>query len=322
METAAQNFTVPHRAFFVVSFLPLLALALAGISVYFLYKHWWDLEPIHSLWAFFYGTQALNLFANDIAVALGHFTTLSVCPQNTVLFFTGSLLYLSVVLLQADRWAAIFFNSKYKGLITNKTAVVGCTLAIVIDLVFSIAVFLIDSSYVACAHPPSLRLTRRTTIYIEGMFKMIAVTVTSAVSCYAVMTKMKKNKGAPNVQLGHLRREENGPERRVRRARNTTDIFYLEQSSNQNVEAPDIHAGATAESNFLTLVKEIIESNKMPLIIVFASTCTPVIGWMYAGCEQENACDGFLSLFKFFSAIELFLIVVEIMVTAANIKKF
>ena len=324
MLNEAQKFTGTPQIIFIGSILPLLALALAGISFFFLYKHWHNLEPIHTCWALFYGTQALNLIANDIALLLGHFTSFSSCPQNIIQFFTGILFYFSVILLQADRWAAIYFNSKYKGLISNKTAIAGCSVAFLIDLVISILVFLIDSSHLACAHPPSLRLTRRTTIYLVGTFRMTAVVLTTAVSCYAVRTKMKLNKVTPRLQLGHLKREEDGAEEKVNRVRNTTDVFYRAQPPNTNVEAPVMQADTPVkeENNALNLVKEIIESNKMPLIIIISSLCTPVIGWIYAGCEEENFCDGFLSKVKFFGILELFLIFVQILVTTANITKF
>ena len=325
MQTEAQHFMAPHQVFLAFSLVPLLALALAGISFYFLYKHWYNLEPNHTCWALFYGTEALQLFAHDITLLLQHFTSLSVCPQNIVVLFTVIMFYLSVILLQADRWAAIYFNAKYKGLITNKIAVVGCCAVVLIAFVVSLAVFLIDSSYVMCAHPPSLRLTRRTTIYLEGLIKMSAVVLTAVVSYYAVRIKMKNNKVAPKVQLGHQSREENSAGERIRRARNTTDVFYIEHSPNLNPDVPDNFVDATVveeESNFLKLLKEIIESNKMPLMIIIGGSCLPMLGWMYAGCEMDNSCEEFLAKLKFVGGFQLLLIIVQILVTVANITKF
>ena len=325
MQTEAQHFTAPHQVFLAFSLVPLLALALAGISFYFLYKHWHNLEPIHTLWALFYGTEALQMFAYDITLLFQHFTSFSVCPQNIVVFFTVILFYLSVVLLQADRWAAIYFNSKYKGLITNKIAVVGCCAVVLIAFVVSLSLFLIDSSYVMCAHPPSLRLTRRTTIYLEGLIRMSAVVLTAVVSSYAVRIKMKNNKVAPNVQLNHQNREEIGAGDRIRRERNTNDVFYIGHSSNSNPDIPDSFVDATVneeESNFLKVLKEIIESNKMPLMIIIGGSFLPMLGWMYAGCETDNSCGEFLAKLKFVGGFQLLLIFVQILVTLANITKF
>ena len=326
MQTAlAPNITAPPIIFATVSFLPLIAVAFAGISFFFLYKHWHNLEPIHTLWALFYGTEALHVFANEIAVILGHFTSFDLCPQNIIVVFTGTFFYLSVILLQADRWAAIYLNSKYKGLITNKSAVASGLVIFSLDLVVSTMVFLIDSSYLVCAHPPSLRLTRRTTIYIEGSIKMVAVALTASVSCYAVRTKIKKNKVAPKVQLGHLKREEDGAEERVKRARNTRDVFYIEQSAKPNEDVSEMVPDTPVteeETDFLNLVEEVIESNKMPLMIIFVGCCQPVLGWMYAGCEEENECGQFLSKFKVVGCVQLLVMIVEIFVTVANITKF
>ena len=326
---SSQNITgsshVTALQYTTVCFLPLLVIALAGISIYFLYKHWYNLEPIHTLWALFYGTQALKILTSEINLLLEHFTSSSACPQNIALFFTCILFFSSVILVQVDRWAALYFSSKYKSLVTNKTAVAVCSAVFALALALSIAVLIMDSSYIECAHPPSLRFTRRTTIYLEGMIRMTAILLTSVVSFYAVKIKMKNNKVTPvNVQLGNLKRNEEVIEMRVKRAANTRDIFYMEQHSNVIQEAPEASAAMIDEEqkNFLQLVKEIIEGNKMPLMITVGTVCNPILGLMYAGCEEDNTCEGFLVKFKFYGAFQLIMLIVEVVVTVANINKF
>ena len=60
----------------------------------------------------------------------------------------------------------------------------------------------------------------------------------------------------------------------------------------------------------------------MPLMITVGTLCTPILGWMYAGCEENDACEGFLAKFKYYGAFQFLMVIVEVIVTVANIKKF
>ena len=313
----SENITLTPITITVSSFLPLLAIALGGFCFYLLYRNWDNLEPIHTCWAFCFATQSLHFVAAEVVVIANIFPR-EVCYEYSVILFSRILMYFSIIWLQLDRWAAIYLNSKYKGLVTNKVAVSGCFAAVVVALIVASLASVIDPSYMKCTslNETILRATRNISVYCDGIIRLIGVLLTVLVSVYATKKKISKMTNTVVVPLAPKKKD-----KKVRRAKNQVDVFYVEQT-NAAPEAPVATAIDSEEKQFLMLVKMIIKANKIPLIITVGTVWTPILGFVYAGCEEDDSCDGFLKKAKIINAMQIVFVIVEIVVISKNIKKF
>ena len=178
-------------------------------------------------------------------------------------YFIGIIIFISnnldIIIMQVDRFAAIFWSLFYPGLATNRRAVLICSMTKVCALVTAVLVLILDRDYLTCIKIIPLQLTRTTNMILISGSQLCSAIVVGIVSSYLGYSMVRINKTvAPAATVGirlastsPLEADKDEVTVHVRRINDEPNMFYpISVSDNkhheeENISSEDSHAFKT-----------------------------------------------------------------------------
>ena len=246
-------------------------LLIASIVGLHLKLFWFKLEPVHIFLINFFassGTAFLAICLNNLMII---FPFSELCPQNFFHMFTQIASSTSVILIQMDRFRAIYWNSLYKDKVTNNRALLECCASYVSCFLITVFARILAPGYKVCAIPDNLLITRPANIACIGILKIIAFLSTVGVMIYVKFMdwKLAAETVRPNLELQAV-------------------------DGQVGIEpVVDVEAEDTVKKYLLMLRKAKI-TNLM--FFPFLLTLLPIVilGMVFVNCDQMNGeCDDF-----------------------------
>ena len=168
-------------------------------------KHKTNMEPIHVFQINFMSLSIWLLFFQCIKII----HELSNFNESCLFYIFGFFGHFSwnsdVVLMQIDRFLAIYWNIRYKSRVTTKMAIISCLASKVCTTILTVFVVIYDKSYSQCSVPIFLYHLKSSNIYLDAYPKLVAACILLVVSIYMKNTmKNLKKKIQPVVNIMSL----------------------------------------------------------------------------------------------------------------------
>ena len=151
-----------------------------------------------------------------------------------------------VVLLQTDRFLAVYWNVKYKGRITAKIAKFCCIGSKVFSFILTFLVAILDPTYrTFTAGYEELNL-KTANIYLDGYPKLFVASMLSIVSIYVALIKVrlaKKVTPAVNLPSVTVDSENGNPTFTIQRKDEDPNMFYeieMSQEEEENIKTINV----------------------------------------------------------------------------------
>ena len=148
-------------------------------------------------------------------------------------YFIGIIIFISnnldIIIMQVDRFVAIFWSLSYPGLATNGRAMLICCMTKVCALVTAVLVLILDRDYLTCIKIIPLQLTLTTNMTLISGSQLCSAIVVGIVSSYLGYSVVRINKTvAPVATLG-IQSAATGEDEvavQVRRINDDPNMFY------------------------------------------------------------------------------------------------
>ena len=314
--------------------LPFFVILFLGFCIFILYKTRHDRLPIHICWGFFFGAEASHFFSHEICAILKIFPLTETCWDNCLILLSTVLFSSAIVVLQLDRFAAIYFNSKYHTIVTPFRATLGCLCAFVLSLLTTALTIFFDGNYNQCSDPLVIRYTRMTNIYVEGITKLVTILIITVVSSYAAVISFKPPpvKVHPTLMLSNAQQEAKREEIEfnVRRKEGTRDEFYLggvqtlshgvAGNSSAERRVPMENDENASRKEYLQMTKRTLVMNKIPILLIIGMSAPSFLGIWFANCEVSNDCNEFIEKHKLIKLLHFITLAAQIYFVLRNIK--
>ena len=144
-----------------------------------------------------------------------------------------------VVLLQMDRFLAVYWNVKYKGRITSKIAKFSCIGSKVFSFILTLLVAILDPTYITFTAGFEELNLKTANIYLDAYPKIFVAIMLSIVSIYVALIKVRLDKKVtPAVHLPSVTVDsENGnPTFTIQRKDEDPNMFYEIEISKEEEE--------------------------------------------------------------------------------------
>ena len=169
---------------------------LGGIILYRIYmKNKYSLEPLHIYLLNYVAGYTLRLAFGVMRAAGKHeFFDQEYCPYYFFGLFTITFYNIDIMLMQIDRFLAIYWNSAYKSRITATMATRSCIMSKSIAAVVTFLVFCLDQTYNKCSEPFAMFHLKKTNIYVDAYPSVAVAIIFVANSIYMAITIVKLDK--------------------------------------------------------------------------------------------------------------------------------
>jgi hypothetical protein len=250
------------------------------------------------------------------------------CPYYWFGLFTFMTINMDIIIMQVDRFVAVFWSLEYPGFATNGRAALVCCVSKVMTAVVSSSVLFLDTDYTKCEELYPLLITRTTNMIFISCPQLCVTGIVGIVSAYLgfTMVKLKKSVNpivnlqvlqpqAPELhpEISHSRQNAKGRTIHVKRIDDQPDMFYSvdmrETSGDEEetkVENPTLArievTNIKSEPNSMFLMaKTALNMNYVVIIYCLSIFPMSIMSISFFNCDQENSdCDVFLLFCKFF----------------------
>ena len=252
----------------------LLFLIVAIISMLLLKMFWQTLEPVHIFILNFFGSLGFSLLSNFIRQLLHIFLVdPEFCPQNFVTLLAQVFHSLSIILLQSDRFYAVYSNAHYKGKITNNVALLEIVVGLLVAVLITTIAYVLAPEYSECLFPLYLSNTKLLHLILVGSFKIIAFIFTIVVIIYIVIVEKRLAKTLPGPVI----------------------------ISNQ--ELPQIQTDNS--KSYLDMIANTRMSNLVMITYMITNIPLAVISFVYLNCKDCEDFEMFFRVILIFKVISL-----------------
>ena len=295
---------------------PIFILLNLFICLKILHKYKKELKPVHVFLANFFGNLTIQLFSSSFLLLILAVWPISEdwCIHYGFELVTMVSCCLSIISMQMDRFAAIFWDIKYKAHATKWYAVIVCVLNLIISSTIVMVTVIRNPQYIKCTFPPSVIFTRMPNLVIGGLAKLVSLGVTVLVSFYVIW----KKKHLQNEVHPSLPPCQPPTEMDVRRLNSQPDMFFHIDNENRNPSA-HVGTGQQNQSNnqeqetIFSVVKTTTTMNLLTLAFVIGFVPGAVLSIVFGDCEGRNECERFPFWFGAFNSVTVvYLFVVDI----------
>ena len=159
-----------YKYFIIFLLSPIFIFLNLFICLKIIHKYKKELKPVHVFLVNFFGTLTLQLFSSSFLLLILAALPLSEdwCIHYGFELVTMVSFCLSIISMQVDRFAAIFWDIKYKARATKWYAIIVCILNFSVSTIIVIVAVMRNPQYVKCTFPPSLIFTRMPIICSSG----------------------------------------------------------------------------------------------------------------------------------------------------------
>ena len=251
-------------------------LLIASILGLHLKLFWFKLEPVHIFLINFFGSSATAFLAICLNNVLIIFPFSELCPQNFFHMFTQTSASVSVLLIQMDRFRAIYWNSLYKDKVTNNRAVLECLTGHLCCSVITGLWRIFFPEYRICAIPDNLLITKPANIASIGLLKISAFLSTIGIMIYIkyMDRKLELEKVTPNIQLPAVEGQ-------------------VEMEPVHDVDAED------TMKKYLLMLRKTKITNLMFFPFLLTTLPIVILGMVFVNCDQTRGeCDNFNFFFS------------------------
>ena len=232
-----------YKYFIIFLLSPIFIFLNLFICLKIIHKYKKELKPVHVFLVNFFGTLTLQLFSSSFLLLILAVWPLSEewCIHYGLELATMVSFCMSIISMQMDRFAAIFWDIKYKARATKWYAISVCVLNFIVSSILVLVAVIRDPQYIECTFPPSFIFTRMPNLVVGGVAKLVSLGVTVFVSCYVLM----KKKHLKNEVHPALPPCQPPTEMAVRRLNSQPDMFFYIDNENSD---PSAHVGTSQQN--------------------------------------------------------------------------
>ena len=233
--------------------------------------------------------------------------------------------YIQIIIMQVDRFVAIFWSLHYPGFATNSKAVLICCVSKIFSTAVSVSVLFFDTEYLKCLKIFPLLITKTSNIILISCLQLCSSVVVGIVSSYLgfKMVKIKKSvpptdicmihQERPQADQSQSRNNSKKPQSRVRRMNDQPNMFYSTEmketsiterevevkveNQNQNIQSTSTDSNSNP---VFVMAKTALSMNYMVILNCLFNTPFYIMSIIYWDCDYEKGeCDVFLLFNKF-----------------------
>jgi hypothetical protein len=271
------------------------------------------------------------------------------CPHYWFGLFTFMAIDLDIIIMQVDRFVAVFWSLEYPGFASNGRAAFVCCVSKVLTAVVSSCVLFLDTDYTKCGELYPLLMTRTTNMIFISCPQLCVTGIVGIVSAYLGFTMVKLKKSVnpivnlqvlqpqapePHPEISHSRQNAIGRTVHVKRIDDQPNMFYSvdmretsgdeEETKVENSTLAQIEeTNVKSESNSMFLMaKTALNMNYVVIIYCLSLFPRSIMSIIFCNCDPENGdCDVYLLFYKFFVTFRIVSIFVGCFVFFYKIKK-
>jgi hypothetical protein len=263
-------------------------------------------------------------------------------------YFVGLVIFIStnidIIIMQADRFIAVFWSLQYPGFATNGRAVLICIISKLVNIVISSLVLFFDKDYLRCSKTIPLLITKTSSIIMISCLQLFVTVIVGIVSSYLgfKMVQIKKSENRV-VNVSGVRSDEPCPQNeqemvnvkgqriQVRRIDDEPNMFYsIEINAHEAIEMSnppqDLEAESTAadcnNTNIFLMARTALNMNYIVILHCLINTPLSIMSIIYWDCSQERGeCDAFLLFTNIMIIPRFFVIFCGFCIFFFNFKK-
>ena len=275
----------------------------------------YNMEPVHVFQLNFMSVSTFLVFSPFIVAVIKLFGAGNCfggyCPNYFYGFFAETCFNIDIVLMQIDRFLALYWDLLYKDRVTTNMALSACFLSKVFAIMLTTSIGYLDKEYSKCTYQCKYSLfhLKTTNIYLDAYPKLVAISILVAVSMYVIYTIIKLRKkvqplitlptvsnivqdqvqplvNLPTVSnIVHAQEEVQQDVNIIRRIDEDPNMFYEVAVDNNQVPNDDLPTPCFNTNNQIFLVaKEALNLNLLTLVLIIIYVPTKILAiWFHTG---------------------------------------
>ena len=229
-------------------------------------------------------------------------TSSAFCPH----YFFGLIIFtsnnLDIIIMQMDRFVAVFWSLLYPGIATNSKALLICCSSKILSTVLALAVLFLDKECLKCMKITPLLFTRPSNILLISGTQLCSTVVVAVVSSYLGYKMVKIRKTVmPTATLGRMQPqvEVEGRRIQVRRIDDQPNMFYSldlpGREREQTIQTGENIVTDSTTNTIFMMAKTALSINYIVIFNCLVITPTSIMSMVFWNCDHTGGrCDLFL----------------------------
>ena len=339
---------ISNNVLLIISFFFIFCIIILINSIYKIYKKFnGQMKPNHIFMLNLLITFTLKCC---YLIFIYHYTMLMSSGSFEVCFhyFVGLVIFIStnidIIIMQVDRFVAVFWSLQYPGFATNGRAILTCFVSKLINIVVSLLVFFLDKDFPKCMKTIPLLITKTSSIVLISCPHLFVTVIVCIVSSYLgfKMVQIKKSENQvvnvsvvpsdePCPQTEQARTNVNGHRIQVRRIDDQPNMFYsIEINADEEIEMSNPPQDLEAESaaadcnntNIFLMARTALNMNYLVILHCLINTPLSIMSIIHWDCRQERGeCEAFLLFTNIMIIPRFFIIFCGFCIFFFNFKK-